>query len=207
MRSLIALLCLILLAGCDFGTRSNTIALEAEGLELTYSIAWYFGMEEKFALSRKGDIFSTAESHWIELYAKPYNSGLAVYRSNEGETYYFGTGYQLFIFDARTDRLKVSCSSKDVPAYTPLGKKLFETKDYFERRAIDPKARRLFSYVEVKEKGDVIPVSPPISRYYATLKYLGKFGLVRSGGRGNEIRFVPLASSPEPQMSLSPDCG
>jgi hypothetical protein len=186
--------------------RSATVRLEPAGYDLSYTIAWGWGMEEKLTLARVDALLPVPSSEWLEIWKKPYNSGLAVYRSSAG-TYYFGSIYKLFIFEPSVGALRASCSPDDVPARTPFGMQLSNSGNSAANETIDPGARHLFSYIEPNQNNGPIPEDPSGSRYYADLKYLGKFGLVRSEGRGNEIRFVPPSSASEPRLALGVQCG
>jgi hypothetical protein len=161
-------------------------------------------MEEKFSLAPVDALWPGPSSEWLEIWKKPYNSGIAVYLSEAG-AYYFGTYYRIYIFDPSQGTLKASCHPKDVPARTPLATQL----EGFSREddTIDPGAKQPFSFVEAEHESVSIPTSPPSSRYYANLKYLGRFGLVRSGGRGGKVIFVSAGRAPEPRLGLRINCG
>lgn len=209
MRRLIIILVIIVAIYAIWSAvmrRSETVRLEPAGYELSYTIAWGWGIDEKLSLSRIGALLPGLSSEWIEIWKKPYNSGLAVYHS-DGGTYYFGSIYKLFIFEPSQGTLRASCNPHDVPARTPFGTQLSNLGADKADETIDPGGRHLFSYVEADQKNGSIPALPPNSRYYAGLKYLGKFGLVRSGGRGSDIRFVPPSSAPEPRLALEVHCG
>jgi hypothetical protein len=186
-------------------TRSTTIALEPSGYKLTYTMAWGWGMGEKISFSRFGMFGNSSE--WVPIFDKPYNSGVSLYRSAEGDTYFLSAGLRFFKFEALSGNLTSYCHS-DMLTYTTLGTHLSTSKSYKAAdEAIDPGGPNLFSYIEPDQQSGTIPTSPPNSRYYANLKYLGKFGLVRSSGRGNEVRFVPADISSEPRFGLGVNCG
>lgn len=210
MRRLFVISLLVICAGYAFWklgmTRSTTIALETTGYDFTYTIAWGMGMDEEFSLARVGELMSGPSSGSIDIWKKPYNSGLALYRAVDGGTYYFGLGYKLFTFEPSSGVLKSSCSVDDTPPHTPLGMQLSKLTVHEDIEAVDPGARHLFSYIEADRLG-TIPSSPPNSRYYANLLYLGKFGLIRSGGRGDDVGFAPADKAPEPRFGLQFSCG
>lgn len=187
-------------------THSATVNLQPVPYSLTYTMAWGLGMDERFAIRRTGSLWFEQSSRWINIWKKPYNSGLALYRSSNGKAYYLGLNYTLFIFDALSGTLRTSCDTDSIPAYTPLAEQLSRSRNYEAQEALDPKAPRLFEYIEINQLG-AMPTSPPKSRYYADLEYLGKFGLIRSHGRGSKVGFAPADRAPEPRFGLDFSCG
>jgi hypothetical protein len=185
-------------------TRSTTIELAPTSYQLTYTIVWGWGMDEKISVSRVRS-WSEDSSEWISIWKKPYNSGASLYRSTDGNTYLIGTGYSVLRFAPALGSLSRDCDRH--LALTGIGEQLLKPKAYEIEKAIDPYGQRLFTYIEPDQKSGAIPVSPPDSKYYANFKYLGKFGLVRSGGRGDEVRFVSADHAPEPRLSLGTGCG
>lgn len=209
MRRLLIISLVAILAGYAVwkveATRSTTIRLESAGYDLTYSMVWGWRMEEQFSLKRVGTLLPGPSSGWAEIWQRPYNSGLALYRSVEGRTYYLRLANQLFTFEPMSGALKTFYCDTGLPRYTPLGLQLSMLKSQEEIEAADPGARYLFNYIEADQRG-TRPQSTPDSRYYTSLKYLGKFGLVRSEGRGDQVGFVPADKAPEPRLSLNIDC-
>jgi len=187
-------------------THSAAVNLQPVPYSLTYTMAWGLGMDERFAIRRTGSLWFEQSSGWIELWKKPYNSGLALYRSSNGDAYYLGLTYKLFIFDPSSGALWTSCDTDSIPAYTPLGEQLSRSENYEVQEVLDPKAPHLFEYIEINQLG-AMPASPPKSRYYADLEYLGKFGLIRSRGRGSKVGFTPADRAPEPRLGLDFSCG
>ncbi|QND47338.1 hypothetical protein HB780_16680 [Rhizobium lusitanum] len=190
-------------------TRSATISLEPTPYNLTYAMAWGWGMEERFSITPIGALLSGPSSDWIDIWKRPYNSGIALYRTLDGRTYYLGLSYQLFWFHAPSGDLVASCDKGNIPAYTSLGDEISKLRNYEAIEALDPGAWHLFEYIEADQRG-TIPTLPPNSRYYANLQYLGKFGLVRPekrGGRGDEVDFAPAGKAPEPRLGLDFSCG
>lgn len=218
-RVLIVLVLLLTCAGYAgwrvLMTRSVTIRLEPAGYDLTYTMAWGMSMHQEFALSKLGRPVSGASSGWIELWKKPYDSGLSVYRTPDGSRYYLGTGYTLFMFDTASGELSSSCSPDFPPPFTELGQKLDFYRSYEVIRSLDPEGRSLFRYIDPEEQGGPVSDTSLSSRYYADLDYLGRFGLVRppdswpgsGSGRGDEVRFVPAGHGNEPRNSLGSMCG
>ncbi|WP_424630167.1 hypothetical protein [Bradyrhizobium sp. SYSU BS000235] len=187
-------------------SRSAAVALEPSGYTLTYTMTWGWGMDEKISLSRFGGWWSRHSSEWFSVWDKPYNSGASVYRSADGGSYFFAVGYKLWKFELSSGALTSYCDSKTLP-YTSLGTQIATATSYRTVAAIDPGAQSREEYVEPAQQSGPVPASPPDSKYYANLKYLGRFGLVRSGGRGNEVRFVPANHAPEPRLGLFANCG
>ncbi|MFT4182927.1 MAG: hypothetical protein QM636_13535 [Rhizobium sp.] len=190
-------------------TRSAMISLEPTPYNLTYTMAWGWGMEERFSVTQVEALLSGSSSGWIDIWKKPDNSGLTLYRTLDGRTYYLGLSYQLFWFYVPSGTLVASCDKRNIPAYTSLGEQVSKLKDYEAIEALDPGSRHLFQYVETDQRG-TIPISPPNSRYYADLQYLGRFGLIRSenrGSRGNGVAFAPANMAPEPRLGLDFSCG
>ena len=194
-------------------TRSTTIPLASTGYELTYSMAWGWGMEERLSLQEPGALWPAQSSKWIEIWERPYNSGMVVYVSDDGQTYYFGTGYSLYFFEPSRSALWTTCDKDDIPKRTPFAERLSQYGSDPANEDVDPGAPRLLQYIQPNEASGTIPTSPLPSRYYAGLRYLGKFGLVapdgrgRGRGRGDEVRFVPAGNSPEPRLGLQVSCG
>lgn len=190
-------------------TRSTTIRLAPAGYDLTYSMAWGLGMKERLTLKKVGALWSSQSSAWTEIWKKPYNSGMVVYLSEDGKTYYFGTGYGLHFFQPEQGEYWTSCHRGNIPKLTPLAERLSLSRSKTVDEDIDPGAPRLFEYLRENESSGVVPDSLPASRYYVGLKYIGKFGLVATTRqrRGDEVRFVPAGSSMEPRLGLQFSCG
>ncbi|KEA06623.1 hypothetical protein CN09_06435 [Rhizobium rhizogenes] len=187
-------------------TRAASISLEPTPYNLTYTMVWGWGMEQRFSITPIGALLSGPSSGWMDIWKEPYNSGLALYRTLDGRTYYLGLSYQLFWFHAPSEALVATCDKRNIPAYTSLGEQISKLTDYKAIEALDPGARHLFQYVETDQRG-TIPKMPPNSRYYANLQYLGKFGLVGAQGRGDEVGFAPAGKAPEPRLGLDFSCG
>ncbi|QFY61060.1 hypothetical protein FZ934_11935 [Rhizobium grahamii] len=187
-------------------TRSTTIGLEPTGYDLTYTMTWGFGMDQEFSFARTGSSVSGPSSGSIDIWKKPYNSGLALYRSVDGATYYLGLGYKLFTFRPSSGYLKSSCNPDDIPTHTELGMQLSKRIGHERIEALDPGAQHLFNYIEADQQG-TLPSLPLSSRYYENLVYLGKFGLIRSEERGSDVGFTPADKSSEPRLGLEFSCG
>jgi hypothetical protein len=187
-------------------TRSLTIGL-LQGHRLTFSMRWGWAMHERVNFSHGAVFGFDAHSPWLEIIKKPYDSGLALYRSADGRFYYAGTGYQLIVIDIASGSMRVTCDRGDLPRYTPVGEKLSIAKTPAERESIDPQGVALWEYIEPDQSSAGAAVEKVASKYYADVDYLGKFGLVRSSRRGNEIRFAAPDTVAEPRLALGPSCG
>ncbi|RUX03427.1 hypothetical protein EOA30_16145 [Mesorhizobium sp. M8A.F.Ca.ET.059.01.1.1] len=188
-------------------TSSATVRLTPAGYDLTYTVEWGWGMDEKFSLAREGEWLAGPSSGWMEIWKRPYNSGLALYRAADDGTYYLGLGYKFFTFEPSTGVLKSDCNAEALPTRTPLGLRLLDLNlNRTEREAADPGAQDRFGYVE-PDQGGPLPSAPPVSKYYTNLVYLGKFGLTRAKGRGGPAEFVPANKGAEIRLGLEPFCG
>jgi len=195
----VCLLCVgLYLLWQSWATRSETIALDGSGYELTYTVAWGWSMQERVSLAKPGQ--PSSDSDWIELFEKPYNSGVAVYQTADGRAYYLGLLYHTMRFDPASGVLDVLCRKPEEVAYTAEAR--FAAKD--NRLRADTGAPSLFEYVD----GDWLGAStgtPVASKYYADLLYLGRFGVLDGNFRGADIGFQP-AAAPESQMALDASC-
>jgi len=188
---------------------STTVTLDQTGYELTYTIAWGWGMDERIDLSRAGAWLPGPTSGWEWIWKKPYNSGVVVYRSDDGKTYYLGLTRNLFRFEPATGTLKEVTEIEDRPPFTPLAEKISSMRRHEEIDAADPGAPWFPAAVPAGFRS-VVPTSPPRSRYYRGLSYLGRFGvlLLRDGPlrdgsmRGDGTAFAPADATPEPRLPL-----
>lgn len=155
-----------------------------------------------------GNLTPSHSSEWNKIWKKPYNSGLAVYRSVAEEIYYLGSEYGVLIFDPTLGTLKRTCNQSDMPKAIPSGLPVpAPTSNALKAAAAKDQSRYLFEYIEVDQMSGDISATPPNSKFYLDLKYLGRFGLVRSDGRGSEVRFVTPETAPEPYWGISKLCG
>ena len=181
-------------------TRSVTVPLEGSGYDLTYTVAWGWGMEEKFRLAPAGSSGPDLSSGWREIWDKPYNSGMALYRSQDGATYYLGMSYNVFEFKVSSGNLTVFCDRKGLVERFPDA----PAEHGGEFVAGAPRLQR-YVYERLQPR---IPSAPPDSKFYVNLKYLGKFGVTQSGGwRGDGVSFVPADDTSEPRNGLDGSCG
>jgi hypothetical protein len=203
----VGLVCLVYAVWHLTMSRSTTIRLEPVGYEVTYSMAWGLGMEEKLTLTKFGEFWSSHSSDWIEIWKKPYNSGVAIYVSDDEQTYYFGTGYGLHLFWPQQSRFLTTCDKGNIPPLTPVAERLVSSGSEAATKDFDAGDPRLFEYVQADQSSGPIPGTPPNSKYYVGLKYLGQLGLLAGDGRGSEVRFVPAGTSIEPRLGLHFHCG
>jgi hypothetical protein len=193
-----------------FSQRSATIDLKP-GHALTYTVAWGLGMDQRLTLKHGWEPWSAVSSKWIEIWKRPYNSGAVVYGSEDGNSYFIGTSYNMVVLALAERTMYASCDKQMVPKRTTLADQLlFQGPDRYEQ--IDPGASQLTGFIPQETSGGAVPATPPLSKYYLGLRYLGRFGIVDPGrkhgpSRGNEVSFVPAESSPEPRLGLQFHCG
>ncbi len=184
---------------------TTTVTLGQTGYNVSYSVSWGTGMDEKVSISRSDGTGSTHKGDCVEIFKKPYNSGMSLYRSDDGNTFYVGQGMGFYRFVPATGEFQFSCRITDFLAYTPLGTAIagIDHFDVSAVKALDPGARNLQGYLDPNE-GGAIQKNPPASRYYKAATFLGKFGILEGGTRGSGVAFVSL--TPEPRMGLSGRC-
>lgn len=197
---------LVIFPACAFLTkRSVTVWTSADGPSVTYTVAWGWGMEERISI-KESDAFFSASSDWNDIWKKPYNSGAALFRSTDQKSLYIGLSFKFYRFDIDAGTLTASCDARDLPAPTALGKALWGVRDSQTAKEIDPDGKPPFGYVAAIDNHEIQP-NPPKSRYYLDLEYLGRFGVIRSGGRGSDVGFVPASLEAEPRNGLIVACG
>ncbi len=198
------------LAGWHAYFRQSAIVSITPEYALTYTVAWGWGMDQQMTLSRRWVPRPIATSEWIEIWKRPYNSGAAVYVTDQGDRYYVGTTSKLLIADIPQGRIYSSCDTREIPMRTALGKKLllYSAQGYEQ---IDPGAFALNRYIGRETPAATVSNEQPPSGYYRGLRYLGRFGIVepnkRVKSRGSEVRFVPAQNEPEPRLALQFHCG
>lgn len=194
------------LAWSLFLTETVSIPLVGD-MRLSYRVGWGTGMSERFRLDRQSEPGPSAQGEWIAILEKPYNSGMAVYRTNDARTYYFAFSSGFYKFETSTAGLRYFCEPDGVQR-TELGSQLFElgTSDA-ARNIIDPGAPNLQAFIDPSmdydDRSRVVA-----SKYYEGLQYLGRFGLSagRSDVRGGKPGFVASADSREPRAALEGNC-
>ncbi|HWU65058.1 MAG TPA: hypothetical protein VN112_23810 [Ensifer sp.] len=198
------------LAGWNIYSRRSTRVDITANHALIFTVAWGWGMDQQLTLSHRWAPGSVAASEWIEIWKRPYNSGMAVYATQRGDRFYIGTSYKMLIVDPSQRRIVSSCDTTMIPQRTALGEQLLlRGRDSYEM--IDPGGVDLTRYIRQDVPAGAVPEQPRPSRYYAGLRYLGRFGVVgpdRSvGSRGSEVRFVPAENEREPRLALQFHCG
>lgn len=207
-RFALCLICGLLLpslGGCLISQRSVTVVVPTEGLNVTYSVAWGWQMEERLAIAVNESLFSSVSTGWEEIWDKPYNSGMTLYRSEDGRFLYIGLSIRLYRYDVAAGTLTAFCYSHAATRFTLLGERL-AAASFTQHEEIDPGREDRLDYVDPALKGE-IPSMPPGSRYYSGLEYLGRFGVIRSKGRGSNVGFEPADKAPEPRLGLGGTCG
>lgn len=192
-----------------FSRRTATIDLRP-GYALSYTVAWGLGMDQQLTLNRGWMPWDTVSSPWIEIWKKPHNSGAVVYSSEDGETYSIGTSYNIVVVALSKGTILARCNEAAIPKRAALAEQLlFQGAQHYEQ--IDPGAVRFPAYVRPEASAGGVPATPPLSRYYQGLRYLGQFGIVDPGprnglSRGTEVRFIPAGNYPEPRLGLEHHC-
>ena len=202
---LVCVLLLVSVGGCLISRRSVSVAVPMEKVDVTYSVAWGWGMEERLSIAANGSLFSSVSTGWEEIWDKPYNSGMTLYRSEDGRFLYIGLSIRLYRYDVAAGTLTAFCYSRAAVDFTDLGEQLAAVL-FTQHEKIDPGREDRLGYVNSVLKGE-IPAKRPASRYYSGLEYLGRFGVVRSKGRGSNVGFEPADKVPEPRLGLGGTCG
>lgn len=211
MRKAILLIIVVGLsvAGCRSLTeQSVAVSLGSSGYELVFTVAWGAGMDQQFALQRRGEPVPTVSSPWKEIFDKPYNSGATLYVSDDGRTYYLGAGFTLFTIIPELGTLDATCSIAALPTRTPLAELLL-ISDWETDEKLDPGAPQKDTFVPTDPQSAMPSEAAPPSRYYMKVRYIGRFGVTseRGTGRGSGVGFAPATLAPEPRLGLEFSCG
>lgn len=185
--------------------RSVTVWTGTDGPSVTYTVAWGWGMEERISI-KKRDAFFSASSAWSKVWKKPYNAGATLFRTADQKTLYISLRFNIYRFEIDTGTLTTLCGARDSPAPTSLLIALRGAGNSQTAKEIDPDGKSSLGYVAAVDN-QAIPSNPPKSRYYLDLEYLGRFGVIRSEGRGSDVGFMPANQETEPQNGLYGSCG
>ena len=203
------ILALCLIGWKSYSRRSVSVEI-APGYALTYTVAWGWGMDQQLTLAQRWVPRAIASSEWIEIWKKPYNSGAAVYATEQGDRFFVGTSYRLLIIDISQRKIFSSCDTAAIPPRKTPTEPL-PPQGSAADEGFDPEALGLTRYILPEMSAGAAPTNPPPSRYYPGLRYLGRFGIVRPQGsalsRGSDVRFVPAQNEPEPRLALQVHCG
>lgn len=191
-------------------TSSSTVALPETDYTVTYQVRWGLGMDEGLIISQPTRLLSEHRPLRIKVEQKPYNTGMAVFRSSDGATYFFGFGVGFYRFVTTTNKLDYACSIGELVEHTPLGKQLFERGTTTKSRdVLDPDGRPIWGFLRASSEEN-LPRDAPASRYYSSLTFLGQFGLAdgtRSDSpRGGKAVFASADDISEPRSSLDGNC-
>lgn len=199
---------LLVAAGWHSLTRRSTAVELGPNLTLTYTVSWGFGMSQRFTFGERWKPWASISTEWIKIWDKPYNSGAAVYASEDGKTYYIGTSYILIVIGASQKSFEMRCDSSLALSRTGLAQQLL-VYGFRGQEQIDPGAPPLFGYLDQSAHTGTLPYGPPQSKYYKAVRYLGKFGIIAEGNqnRGSGVGFVSAEDSPEPRLGLEANCG
>lgn len=189
-------------------TSSVSVPLAEPGLKVNYSmVRGLFGMKQNITVSEHALQVFGASSGWSDIFKRPYNSGVAVYRSVDGKTYFFGTGYMLYKYEMFSGKLQYSCNTHWIPPENSFGRELMRSGNREEMERLDPGSTRLWRYLEEDQLGSRLLKEPIKSRYYRDLIYEGRIGLVRSPSRPLKAGFAPADKAAEPRFGLHFSCG
>ncbi len=203
------ILALCLIGWKSYSRRSVSVEI-APGYTLTYTVAWGWGMDQQLTLAPRWVPRPIASSEWIEIWKRPYNSGAAVYATEQGGRFFVGTSYKLLIVDISQRKIFSSCDMEAIPPRKTPTERLPPQGNAADE-GLDPEALGLTRYISPGTSAGAAPTNPPPSGYYPGLRYLGRFGIVGPQGsalsRGSEVRFAPAENEPEPRLALQMHCG
>jgi hypothetical protein len=186
---------------------STTIKLGDTGYAVAYRMAWGWGMEERVDVFRLDSPTVGQSGGWLDIWKKPYNSGMSLYRSEDGSTYLFGFAPGVYRFDVATGQMDYHCSTAGlVSAKAPEASLAVPTT--LEGTSTRRRAQAYNSFIEPTE-GQEIPDDPPASRHYEGLRFLGMFGVTRGGRdamRGGPTAFASSEEGEEQIDTLDGDC-
>jgi hypothetical protein len=203
------ILALCLIGWKSYSRRSVSVEI-APGYALTYTVAWGWGMDQQLTLAQRWVPHPIASSEWIEIWKRPYNSGAAVYATEQGDRFFVGTSYRLQIVDISQRKIFSTCDTATIPTRKTTPEQLPPQGSAGDDEAA-PQAPGLMRYILPETPAGAAPTNPPPSRYYVGLRYLGRFGIVgpqkSASSRGSEVGFVPAQNEPEPRLALQVHCG
>lgn len=108
------ILALCLIGWKSYSRRSVSVEI-APGYALTYTVAWGWGMDQQLTLAQRWVPHPIASSEWIEIWKRPYNSGAAVYATEQGDRFFVGTSYRLQIVDISQRKIFSTCDTATIP--------------------------------------------------------------------------------------------
>nr|CAD6597686.1 hypothetical protein RTCK_00508 [Rhizobium sp. TCK] len=186
---------------------STTIALGDTGYAVTYSIAWGRGMDERVDVYGLGKPAVRLSGDWLDTWES--YSGVALYRSEDGNTYIFGVKPGIYRFDVTTRLMDYHCATSSIVSHTAAGASIAAlTANQRSALSIDRKDHAYINLVEPSQD-QRLPENPPASRYYEGLRFLGMFR-VTEGRRGTDgsraAAFASSADIHEPMNALDGDC-
>jgi hypothetical protein len=186
---------------------STTIKLGDTGYAVAYQMAWGWDMEERVDVFRLDSPSVGQSGDWLDIWKKPYNSGMSLYRSEDGRTYLFGFAPGVYRFDVATGKMEYHCYTAGLVSPKPPGTSLAAATT-LEGTSTRRRAQAYISYIEPTRHQE-IPDDPPASRYYEGLRFLGMFGVTRGGRdaiRGGPTAFASSEESDELPDTLDGDC-
>ncbi len=158
--------------------RSTVVELGDTGYAVKYRMAWGWGMEERIDVFRPDSWLAGQSGDWMGILGEPYYSGMTLYRSEDGDTYFFGMKPGVYRFHVSTGQMDYHCVTEDIVSHTALARQGSSLSN-----SDRPSAFERYIYIEPSQL-QTIPADPPVSQYYKDLRFLGIIGLT-PGGRGN----------------------
>lgn len=181
-------------------TTSVTIALEQTGYRLSYSVALGLQHAERIAIRRVDGAGQEQSSGWRDVFWQTTDTGVALYRTSDAKSYFFAMHQDIYRFDRLSGTLTASCEIGQFAAHTRLGLAVAHLPDEAARDALDTGAAPLQGYIGPVGAAGIV-ASPPVSRYYDGLLFLGRLGLSE-----DNLQAGFVAKTPEPRAALDLRC-
>jgi|TARA_R110002012_G_scaffold297890_1_gene496042 hypothetical protein len=186
---------------------STTIKLGDTGYAVAYRMAWGWGMEERVDVFHLDSPTVGQSGDWLDIWKKPNNSGMSLYRSEDGSAYLFGFAPGVYRFDVATGQMDYHCYTAGLVSPKAAGASLAAPITP-EGTSTRRRAQAYNSFIE-PTRAQEIPDDPPASRYYEGLRFLGMFGVTRGGRdamRGGTTAFASSEEGDELIDTLDGDC-
>lgn len=137
------------------------------------------------------------------ILGEPYYSGMTLYRSEDGDTYFFGMKPGVYRFHVSTGQMDYHCVTTDIVSHTAQERPDPSLSN--RNRSLTP----FHSFIDIEPpQSPAIPSNPPASLYYEDLRFLGMFGVTLGGffNRGETTTFAPSGNLIEPIDGLDTNC-
>lgn len=189
-------------------TSSITIDIPDSDYRLTYSFHFGLNMNERFYFSHRWWPL-TKSSGWLDIFERPYQASITLYRSQDKRTYFLGHANRVFAFNVATGQLLSYCSFEALvweTAFRSLQAPRFEDFRDDKRRVHAPPVRP--DLAKGSLTGDFPSVVPP-SPFYRDLDYVGEFTLIYDDRLENRrgAGFIPASKAFEKPFGLDGECG